>query len=194
MDDLVEFATDDGTPVVMADVDDTHGSHLVSRGGDGPSRAVHTFEQSLAGARAAAESALRVFRDGTLRPDSVEIEFGVRMSAEAGAVIVKGTAEGHLVVRLVWAPDGPAGTRGGARRDAAAAVAPEAAVTVAPGTATAVAPEAAGTVTPGTTTAVTPEAVGTVAPEVAAAAQGGPPAAPTAPPRPANPPEATATP
>lgn len=107
MDDLVEFTTDDGTHVVMADVEDAHGSHLISRG-DGPSRAVHTFEESLAGARAAAESALRVFRDGSLRPDSVEIEFGVRMSAEAGAVIVKGTAEGHLVVRLAWTPGGQA--------------------------------------------------------------------------------------
>ncbi|MGW0902291.1 CU044_2847 family protein [Streptomyces sp. NPDC002853] len=107
MDDLVEFTTDDGTRVVMADVEDTHGSHLISRG-EGPARAVRTFEESLAGARAAAESALRVFRDGSLRPDSVEIEFGVRMSAEAGAVIVKGTAEGHLVVRLAWTPDGPA--------------------------------------------------------------------------------------
>ncbi|MEU5958448.1 CU044_2847 family protein [Streptomyces sp. NPDC047525] len=107
MDDLVEFTTDDGAHVVMADVADAHGSHLISRG-DGPSRAARTFEESLAGARAAAESALRVFRDGSLRPDSVEIEFGVRMSAEAGAVIVKGTAEGHLVVRLAWTPDGPA--------------------------------------------------------------------------------------
>ncbi|MGW5737172.1 MULTISPECIES: CU044_2847 family protein [Streptomyces] len=107
MDDLMEFETDDGRHVVLADVEDMHGSRLVSRG-DGPARAVHTFEESLAGARAAAESALRVFRDGTLRPDSVEIEFGVRMSAEAGAVIVKGTAEGHLVVRLAWTPDGPA--------------------------------------------------------------------------------------
>ncbi|MEW1923917.1 CU044_2847 family protein [Streptomyces sp. NPDC088360] len=110
MDDLVEFTTADGTQVVMADVEDTHGSHLISSRGDGPSRAVRTFEESLAGARAAAESALRVFRDGTLRPDSVEIEFGVRMSAEAGAVIVKGTAEGHLVVRLAWTPDPPTAT------------------------------------------------------------------------------------
>ncbi|TGA85573.1 CU044_2847 family protein [Streptomyces sp. MZ04] len=103
MDDLVEFRTDDGARVVMADVDDPHGSHLISRG-DGPAQAARTFESSLAGARAAAESALRVFREGSLRPDSVEIEFGVRMSAEAGAVIVKGTAEGHLVVRLAWTP------------------------------------------------------------------------------------------
>ncbi|WP_055702944.1 MULTISPECIES: CU044_2847 family protein [Streptomyces] len=103
---LVEFTTDDGARVVIADVDDDgSGSRLVSRG-DEPTRAARTFEASLDGARAAAESALRVFREGSLRPDSVEIEFGVRMSAEAGAVIVKGQAEGHLAVRLTWTPGG----------------------------------------------------------------------------------------
>ncbi|MEU6675838.1 CU044_2847 family protein [Streptomyces sp. NPDC046925] len=172
MDDLVEFTTDDGTPVVMADVDDMHGSRLVSRGGDGPARAVRTFEDSLAGARAAAESALRVFRDGSLRPDSVEIEFGVRMSAEAGAVIVKGTAEGHLVVRLAWTPDGSA-----ARPDMRAAQQPGVAA-VEPGGAAA---------TPGGF-AVTPGGA-TVTPGGSSVAPGGLPAAP-----PVNPPEATPTP
>ncbi|MEU7578922.1 CU044_2847 family protein [Streptomyces sp. NPDC041068] len=107
MDGLVEFTTDDGARVVVADVDEGSGSRLVSRG-DEPALAARTFEASLDGARAAAESALRVFREGSLRPDSVEIEFGVRMSAEAGAVIVKGQAEGHLVVRLSWSPGGSA--------------------------------------------------------------------------------------
>ncbi|MFG2497197.1 CU044_2847 family protein [Streptomyces sp. NPDC048441] len=119
MDDLVEFTTDDGSQVVMADVADVHGSHLISRD-DGPSRAARTFEESLSGARAAAESALRVFRGGTLRPDSVEIEFGVRMSAETGAVIVKGTAEGHLVVRLAWTPEGAGADATSPRADATA--------------------------------------------------------------------------
>ncbi|MFD7183754.1 CU044_2847 family protein [Streptomyces sp. NPDC059904] len=32
----------------------------------------------------------------------MQIEFGVKMSAEASAVIAKGTAEGHLVVKLSW--------------------------------------------------------------------------------------------
>ena len=52
--------------------------------------------------------ALRVFRDGSLRPDGVEIEFGVKLSAETGAIIAKGTAEGHLVVRLTWSPSAAA--------------------------------------------------------------------------------------
>ncbi|GHE69967.1 hypothetical protein GCM10018785_43120 [Streptomyces longispororuber] len=102
---LVEFTTDSGARVAVALApEDMDGVRLVSRG-DGPAQAARTFEATLDSARAAAEAALRVFRDGTLRPDSVEIEFGVRMTAEAGAVLVKGSAEGHLLVRLAWSPE-----------------------------------------------------------------------------------------
>ncbi|MBZ6174764.1 hypothetical protein KVH24_18340 [Streptomyces olivaceus] len=104
MDGLVEFTTGDGVRVVVEGVEDEEGARLVSRG-DGPARAARTFEDSLDGVRAAAASALRVFRDGSLRPDAVELEFGVKLSAEAGAVIAKGSAEGHLVVKLSWSPE-----------------------------------------------------------------------------------------
>ncbi|MFF9581879.1 CU044_2847 family protein [Streptomyces achromogenes] len=105
MDDgLLEFRTEDGALVVVDGVDARSGARLVSRG-DGPAQAARTFEGALDNVRAAAAAALRVFRDGSLRPDSVEIEFGVRLSAEAGAVIAKGSAEGHLVVKLSWSPE-----------------------------------------------------------------------------------------
>ncbi|MEU1510803.1 CU044_2847 family protein [Streptomyces sp. NPDC005811] len=104
MDGLVEFRTDDGAVVSVEEAADRRpGSRLVARG-DGTVQAARTFEGALEGVRAAAESALRVFRDGTLRPDGVEIEFGVKLSAETGAIIAKGTAEGHLVVKLSWSP------------------------------------------------------------------------------------------
>ncbi|MFH8972511.1 CU044_2847 family protein [Streptomyces sp. NPDC017890] len=115
MDGLLEFKTEDGVRVVVEGAEDEDGARLVSRG-DGPAQAARTFEGSLEGVRAAAESALRVFRDGSLRPDSVELEFGVKLSAEAGAIIAKGSAEGHLIVRLSWSPEpgpeGPARPRG----------------------------------------------------------------------------------
>ncbi|MDQ0387953.1 hypothetical protein CJI59_18030 [Streptomyces sp. Alain-F2R5] len=111
MDRLVEFSTEDGARVVVEGVEDEDGARLVSRG-DGPARAARTFEASLEGVRAAAGSALRVFRDGSLRPDSVELEFGVKLTAETGAVIAKGAAEGHLVVRLSWSPEHPARPEG----------------------------------------------------------------------------------
>ncbi|MFF3888775.1 CU044_2847 family protein [Streptomyces sp. NPDC001914] len=105
MDGLVEFRTEDGARVVVEAVDDGSGSRLVARD-DGTVQATRTFEGSLEGVRAAAGSALRVFRDGSLRPDSVEIEFGVKLTAEAGALIAKSAVEGHLVVKLSWASDG----------------------------------------------------------------------------------------
>ncbi|MFJ4279320.1 CU044_2847 family protein [Streptomyces massasporeus] len=116
VDGLVEFKTGDGAVVAVESVAERSGSRLVSRG-DGTVQAARTFEGALEGVRAAAESALRVFRDGSLRPDGVEIEFGVKLAAETGAFIAKGTAEGHLVVKLTWSPSA----------DASAPPAPEAA-------------------------------------------------------------------
>ncbi|MFF4754100.1 CU044_2847 family protein [Streptomyces sp. NPDC002514] len=103
---LVEFETEDGAVVVVETNDaGPPGTRLVARG-DGPAAtAARSFEQALTGVRAAAQSALRIFRDGALRPDSVELEFGVKLTAEAGAIIAKGTAEGQLVVRLNWSAD-----------------------------------------------------------------------------------------
>jgi hypothetical protein len=115
---LVEFRTDEGAVVSVEGVEERPGSRLVSRR-DGTVQAARTFEGALEGVRAAASSALRVFRDGSLRPDGVEIEFGVKLSAETGAIIAKGTAEGHLVVKLTWSPG------------AAATEAPEATATAA---------------------------------------------------------------
>ncbi|MCX5596994.1 CU044_2847 family protein [Streptomyces phaeochromogenes] len=105
MDGLVEFKTDDGAVIVVEGVEDESGSRLVARA-DGTVQAARTFESSLEGVRAAAESALRVFRDGSLKPDTVEIEFGVKLTAEAGALIAKSAVEGHLVVKLSWSPSG----------------------------------------------------------------------------------------
>jgi hypothetical protein len=136
MDELVAFRTDGSQAriIVATSADDVSGAQLISRR-DGPREVHRTFEQSLEGARAAAEAALRVFRDGRLKPDSVEIEFGVKITAETGAVLVKGSAEGHLTVKLAWSPEprrttaGPAPTPSDAvpaPSDSASALAPSA--------------------------------------------------------------------
>ncbi|MEU2236769.1 CU044_2847 family protein [Streptomyces vietnamensis] len=101
----MEFATEDGAVLVEAD-NLQPGQRSVSRGGNSLVRAGQTLDDALAGIRTAAESALAVFRGGSLRPDGVELEFGVKLTAEAGAVIAKTAVEGHLVVRLSWTPDG----------------------------------------------------------------------------------------
>lgn len=102
---LVEFRTDGGGTVVVALDERSPGVQLVARGDGGLIPAADTFDAALRRVHTAAESALRVFRDGQLKPDTVEIEFGVQLTAEAGAVIAKTAVEGHLTVKLSWSPE-----------------------------------------------------------------------------------------
>ncbi|WP_405680598.1 CU044_2847 family protein [Streptomyces sp. NBC_01238] len=102
---LMEFTTDSGATVTVEVDRHTPGAQLVALGDDNAlARAGRTFDSALTGIRSAAESALAVFRDGALKPDGVELEFGVKITAEAGAVIAKSAVEGHLVVKLSWSP------------------------------------------------------------------------------------------
>ncbi|MFI6639876.1 CU044_2847 family protein [Streptomyces sp. NPDC050504] len=108
---MVEYTMTDGSTVTVAVAESrTTGSRPVSRNGQGVTRATETFEGALESVRSAASAALAVFRDGSLRPDSVEIEFGVQLTAEAGAVIAKSSVGGHLTVKLAWAPGNSAPT------------------------------------------------------------------------------------
>ncbi|GAA0624959.1 CU044_2847 family protein [Streptomyces crystallinus] len=101
---LMEFHTDEGAQVVVEVERHASGAKLVRRGDNSVSEAARTFDSALEGIRAAAESALHVFRDGRLQPDAVELEFGVKLTAEAGAVIARTAVEGHLMVKLSWSP------------------------------------------------------------------------------------------
>jgi hypothetical protein len=114
---LMEFTTDSGATVTVEVDRQAQGANLVALGDDNTlTRAGRTFDSALTGMRSAAESALAVFRDGALKPDGVELEFGVKITAEAGAVIARSVVEGHLVVKLSWSP--------GAEREGAAPTAP----------------------------------------------------------------------
>ncbi|MFD0342935.1 CU044_2847 family protein [Streptomyces sp. NPDC127117] len=102
---LMEFTTESGATVTVEVDRHTPGAQLVALGDDNTlARAGRTFDSALTGIRSAAESALAVFRDGALKPDGVELEFGVKITAEAGAVIAKSSVEGHLTVKLSWSP------------------------------------------------------------------------------------------
>ncbi|GAA0909021.1 CU044_2847 family protein [Virgisporangium aurantiacum] len=39
------------------------------------------------------------------RPRNIQVEFGIKMDAEAGALIAKTKVEAHLVVTLLWSDD-----------------------------------------------------------------------------------------
>jgi hypothetical protein len=105
--DFVEFLTADGAVVRVEGMSTgragVSGMQPVGRGGQAAvRRAAETFETALGSIRAAAEAALVALRGGRLEPDEVELEFGVTLTAEAGALLARSQADAHLTVRLVW--------------------------------------------------------------------------------------------
>lgn len=101
MSELLRWQSDDGPIVVEVDVRDSGYQNVRTKGGeiiDVEGR----FEEALASARAAAVSALQTFRNKALDADEIALEFGVKLTATAGAVIAKASAEAAITVKLKW--------------------------------------------------------------------------------------------
>lgn len=97
----VEAST--GTATVFFEVPDatTAGPQRVSRrGGNIVAYLDERLDTALATVRPAADNVLHTFTD--LGLDSIEIEFGLSLDAEAGAVIAKTGASGHFTIKLSW--------------------------------------------------------------------------------------------
>jgi Trypsin-co-occurring domain 1 len=61
-----------------------------------------SLEKALTDVRDAAAAALKQFQTMASQPDEVEITFGVKLDAQAGAVIAKTSIQGHFEVKLKW--------------------------------------------------------------------------------------------
>jgi signal transduction histidine kinase len=96
---LVRFQVDE-TDSVVVEVDDGDATSQVS-GRDVIEDAAEDFTEKLGSVRKAVEATLREL-GGTLKPETIKVSFGVKLSAEAGAVIAKTSVEGNLQVEMEW--------------------------------------------------------------------------------------------
>ncbi|MFE7354684.1 CU044_2847 family protein [Streptomyces sp. NPDC057543] len=88
---------------VLAEVDaTTSGVARAGRAGDAAATAVRSLSETFDQVRGAVETALSRLTSLSVQPKSVELEVGVKFSAEAGAVIAKTATEGNVVLRLTW--------------------------------------------------------------------------------------------
>jgi Trypsin-co-occurring domain 1 len=101
MAEIVRFEVGAGSVLVETE-EDTFGVDQVARGPDGVVEAGRRLEDALGSVRDAAASSLDVLRQ--LSPDGVEVEFGIKLAGEAGAIIAKASSEGHFTVKLSWTP------------------------------------------------------------------------------------------
>ena len=100
MSELARFGLEDGSWAIveLKDVDPGFRRASVGRG---DYLEAGSFERALRGTVDVANAALGQFRRLDGPPDELEIEFGIRLHAEAGAVVAD-NGEGHLHVRVLW--------------------------------------------------------------------------------------------
>ncbi len=101
---IIEFPLEEGT-YLLVEVEKPEpegGLVRAGRGEDVVERASLTFVQALGRVRPAGEKLLRELQELTPAPDSVAVEFGVKLSAEVGAFITSAAAEANFKVTLRW--------------------------------------------------------------------------------------------
>jgi hypothetical protein len=106
MTQLVQADVDGGT--VLFEVTDatTAGPQRISRrGGNTIATLNERLDTALAAVRPAAENVLHTFTG--LGLDTCQIEFGISLDAEAGAIIAKTSASAHFTVTLAWTHQTP---------------------------------------------------------------------------------------
>ncbi len=108
MAELVAVPLVDGG-VVVVEMDHTEaGVVKAGRPGQIVGKAAQTLEAALESVAPAAQSILAKLRPA--RPQEISVEFGLTLTAEAGAVITKAASGCHLKVTLRWDRDhDPAG-------------------------------------------------------------------------------------
>ena len=105
---LVEFPSESGEPI-MVEVEDLElaGGGGTTRRGLSPSgvvdRAQTSFEDALERAQPMASGLVSKLRSIADSPDEVQVEFGLSLSANVGAVLVAGASAGaNYKVTLKW--------------------------------------------------------------------------------------------
>jgi NTP-dependent ternary system trypsin peptidase co-occuring protein len=102
MSDYVRFPLSGGGDVVVEVHDDDPGVGRVSRSGDAVAEAGITYEAALEQVRRAADATVKTLRRMDVAPDGLEVQFGVRLNGEVGAVIAKAGAEANFTVKITW--------------------------------------------------------------------------------------------
>ncbi|RME42126.1 MAG: hypothetical protein D6796_14850 [Caldilineae bacterium] len=100
---LVEFPLEDGSTILVeVDAPAEPGMVSATRGGDTVARAQQTFEAALDRVRPAAQTIIQKLRALHDPPDEIGVEFGLKMSAEAGAFVAAAGVEANYKVTLTW--------------------------------------------------------------------------------------------
>jgi hypothetical protein len=111
---LVEFPLEGGG-VVVAEVEPAlaRGAAAdgeVTRGfrpGEAAQRAGESFESAFSRLQPVATTVVEKLRHAADSPDEIQVEFGVQLSADFGAVVARASGEANFKVTLTWKREPP---------------------------------------------------------------------------------------
>jgi hypothetical protein len=102
MNPLVAVPLEEGE-AILVEVDDTgDGIVRAARPGEVVATLNESFEAALARLQPLAQAIVSRFRDLAERPDEVGVEFGVKLSADAGLVVAHSSGEANFKITLQW--------------------------------------------------------------------------------------------
>jgi hypothetical protein len=101
MDQLLQFESDVKTVLVEV-ADDEPGIERAALIDDVVVKAGASLDTAMDQVRAVANATIGKVHELAREPEQVEVEFGIRLNAEVGAVIARTQTEGHLQVKLTW--------------------------------------------------------------------------------------------
>ena len=104
---LVEFPLEEGGSIVV-EVDEPvleDDIVLASKRGEVASKASQTFEAALESLKPTAGAIITKLSSLSSPPDEVEMGFGLKLSAKAGAIIASAGTEANFNVKLTWKRD-----------------------------------------------------------------------------------------
>lgn len=99
MTEVLRYEVGSGTVLVEVD-ENSYGVDHPARNEQGILDAGRRLEEALASVRPAATAAVEAMRE--LAPEQMQIEFGVKLSGYAGAIIARTSADGHFILRMSW--------------------------------------------------------------------------------------------
>ncbi|MEO5953178.1 MAG: CU044_2847 family protein [Chloroflexia bacterium] len=103
---LVEFATEDGGSILVEIEDDLRvGSGATLRGGAASNmieKARVSYEEALDKIKGAAGMIITKMRSLPDSPDEIGVDFGIKLSADIGAILASTSAEAQFTLHLVW--------------------------------------------------------------------------------------------
>lgn len=104
---LIEFPLEGGgTILVEVEQPEVEGGLVpAAKPGQLVKKTANTFEEALERIKPAASVVIRKLRGLSDPPDEIGVEFGLKLSAEAGAFVASAAAEANYKVTLNWKRD-----------------------------------------------------------------------------------------